>query len=262
MTKARDTANLISGGTVVMNNLTVAGTTNLQGTIRSNGFGHDNARFSAGLFGTKLDYDAQSANFTAAKTLTGGTSGATAIIGSDSDAGTTGTLTLSSFTDHFDENETITDNNSSPGSATANGTSYFPVADNTLTVVPWDNEFEDQLGTHAAGEWTVTSLPACTMYYRITIAFEIENSNTKSLTVQLEKEISSAWSVVEQATQTVDVTSAWDVPHSVTLVGFYEMPTTVTKFRVRVKSVDSGAVAAKLRGADDSCVIDMYPVLL
>lgn len=262
MTKARDTADLISGGTVVMNNLTVSGTTNLQGTIRSNGFGHDNARLYAGLFGTKLDYDGQSANFTAAATLTGGTSGATATIDSDSDAGTTGTLTLSAFTDHFDNNETITDNNGSPGSATANGTSYFPVADDTLTVVPWDNEYEDQLGTHAAGEWTVTSLPACTMYYKVIIAFEIENANTKALTVQLEEETSSVWSVVEQATQTVDVTASNDMPHSVTLVGFYEMATAVTKFRVRVKSVDSSAAAAKLRGADDACVIDMYPVLL
>ncbi len=69
-----------------------------------------------------LSYDAQSANFTAGKQLTGGTSGATATIVSDTDAGSTGTLTLSNITGTFQNNETITDDNSSPGSATVNGT--------------------------------------------------------------------------------------------------------------------------------------------
>ena len=69
-----------------------------------------------------LGYDGQTANFTAGKQLTGGTSEATATIMSDSDSGTTGTLTLSNVTGTFQNNETITDDNSTPGSATANGT--------------------------------------------------------------------------------------------------------------------------------------------
>lgn len=69
-----------------------------------------------------LDYDAQSANFTVGAKLTGGTSGATAIILEDSDGGATGTLTLGQITGTFENNETITDDNGTPGSATVDGT--------------------------------------------------------------------------------------------------------------------------------------------
>tara|TARA_B110000196_G_C21138960_1_gene662744 strand:- start:612 stop:2321 length:1710 start_codon:yes stop_codon:yes gene_type:complete len=69
-----------------------------------------------------LAYDNQSANFTAATQLTGGTSTATATIMKDTDAGTTGTLTLSNVSGTFQDGETITDDNSTPGSATVNGT--------------------------------------------------------------------------------------------------------------------------------------------
>ena len=69
-----------------------------------------------------LGYDAQSANFTAGAKLTGGTSGATGIILEDDDSGTSGTLTLGNITGTFEDNETITDDNSSPGSATSDGT--------------------------------------------------------------------------------------------------------------------------------------------
>lgn len=71
---------------------------------------------------TTLAYDAQSANFTVGKQITGGTSQATATITNDTDSGTTGTLTLSNVSGIFLNNETITDNNSSQGSATVNGT--------------------------------------------------------------------------------------------------------------------------------------------
>ena len=70
--------------------------------------------------GSTLDYDAQTANFTLGKVLTGGTSGATALIIADSDSGATGTLTLREISGTFQNNETITD--SVTGSATANGT--------------------------------------------------------------------------------------------------------------------------------------------
>lgn len=67
-----------------------------------------------------LAYDAQTANFTVGLVLTGGSSGATGKIESDTDAGTTGTLVLSAVTGTFQDNETITDTGA--GSATANGT--------------------------------------------------------------------------------------------------------------------------------------------
>lgn len=70
--------------------------------------------------GSELNYDTQTANFTAGGILTGQSSGATARIQADSDSGTTGTLTLTDITGEFLDNEIITDDSS--GSATVNGT--------------------------------------------------------------------------------------------------------------------------------------------
>lgn len=70
-----------------------------------------------------LDYDAQSANFAPGLVVTGTTSGATAIILEDSDAGATGTLTLGDITGVFQNNEPITD--SATGAATVDGTLAF-----------------------------------------------------------------------------------------------------------------------------------------
>ncbi len=72
--------------------------------------------------GSSLNYDGQTANFTAGALLTGSTSGATARIQADSDSGATGTLTLTDISGAFENNETIVDDNGSPGSATSNGT--------------------------------------------------------------------------------------------------------------------------------------------
>lgn len=75
-----------------------------------------------------LNYDTQTANFTVGATLTGATSGVTALIHAQADAGTSGTLTLKQISDTsfginnvvgFVDNEVITD--SSGGSALANG---------------------------------------------------------------------------------------------------------------------------------------------
>ena len=82
-----------------------------------------------------LAYDNQSANFTAAKQLTGGTSNATATIMKDTDAGATGTLVLSNVSGTFQDNETITDDNSSPGSATVNGTAGGAINSRGKTVL-------------------------------------------------------------------------------------------------------------------------------
>lgn len=70
--------------------------------------------------GASLDYDTQTANFTAGNVLTGQTSGATARIAADSDSGATGTLTLQDVIGTFLDNEIITDTGG--GSATVNGT--------------------------------------------------------------------------------------------------------------------------------------------
>lgn len=68
-----------------------------------------------GRISMTLAYDTQTANYATGLVLTGGTSGATAIILEDSDAGATGTLTLGDVTGTFAVGETITD--SATGSA-------------------------------------------------------------------------------------------------------------------------------------------------
>ncbi len=70
--------------------------------------------------GSTLNYDAQSANFTAGAILTGGTSGATARIVADTDGGATGTLVLRDIVGAFVDNEALTD--SITGVAVCNGT--------------------------------------------------------------------------------------------------------------------------------------------
>ena len=65
-----------------------------------------------------LPFDGQTVNFTVGATVTGGTSGATAVIISQVDAGATGTLTLQQISGIFIDNEAITD--SSTGAAVVN----------------------------------------------------------------------------------------------------------------------------------------------
>lgn len=68
----------------------------------------------------QLNYDAETVAFTAGETLTGGTSGATAVITRVVDNGTTGSLILGDVTGGpFQDDETITDG--AGGSATADG---------------------------------------------------------------------------------------------------------------------------------------------
>lgn len=71
--------------------------------------------------GSQLNYDTQTANFTEGAIVTGASSGASARIQNDSDSGTTGTLTLTDIVGEFIDNEIITDDNGTPGSATVNG---------------------------------------------------------------------------------------------------------------------------------------------
>jgi hypothetical protein len=68
---------------------------------------------------TALNYDAEVGAFTVGNTVTGGTSGATGVISSINDYGTTGTLTLTGVSGTFQDNENITDTGT--GDATVNG---------------------------------------------------------------------------------------------------------------------------------------------
>lgn len=81
-----------------------------------------------------LNYDAETAAFTAGQTLTGGTSGHTGTIVKVIDNGTTGTLWLRATSGTFQDNETITDG--AGGSATANGVRSLLI--NALTGVATD----------------------------------------------------------------------------------------------------------------------------
>ena len=85
-----------------------------------------------GYLKATLAYDGQTANFTVGKILTGTDSNARAVIIADADGGTTGTLTLKILSGSFRNDEIITDNNTTPGTAVANGTlaiSWTEIAD-------------------------------------------------------------------------------------------------------------------------------------
>lgn len=73
-----------------------------------------------------INYDGQTANFTVGETATGASSGATGIIVADSDAGTSGTLSLVQISGTFIDNEIVTD--SATGSARVNGSMTFNAA--------------------------------------------------------------------------------------------------------------------------------------
>ena len=73
-----------------------------------------------------MNYDGQTAAFNLGTTVTGSTSGATGEIAKDTGNGVSGTLKLVNISGAFQDNETITDNGSTPGSAKVNGTLIAP----------------------------------------------------------------------------------------------------------------------------------------
>lgn len=81
-----------------------------------------------------LAYDGQTANFVVGETVTGGTSGAVALVQSDSDGGAAGTLTLWVASGTFQDNEAITGNVN--GAAVVNGTATYIYAANDVLVAP------------------------------------------------------------------------------------------------------------------------------
>jgi hypothetical protein len=82
-------------------------------------FGVFHISCGARRFGSTLNYDHQTGDFTVGRTLTGGTSQATGLIVGDTDGGATGTLRLRSIVGEFIDNENISDGAS--GKAQANG---------------------------------------------------------------------------------------------------------------------------------------------
>ncbi len=88
-----------------------------------------------------LAYDGQTGNFAVGLVVTGGTSGATAVIVADDDQGAAGTLTLRRIRGVFQNNEAITD--SATGAATVDGVLITPTivagADQVLALIDPDN---------------------------------------------------------------------------------------------------------------------------
>jgi hypothetical protein len=81
-----------------------------------------------------LGYDAQTANFVVGELVTGGSSSATALVQSDSDSGSTGTLTLQVVSGAFTDNESLA--GSVNGAATANGSLSYLFAAGDIPVLP------------------------------------------------------------------------------------------------------------------------------
>jgi len=137
----------------------------------------DNDSFTGGTSGatadingtvgdTYLEYDAETSTFTVGAVLTGGTSGAKRKIVGLQDDGTTGKLLLqvdttvtgssrAAYYKDFQDDETITDDNGTPGSATANGDSTTVVSgysDITIAFVNGTVSHGGTTGTFTAGE--------------------------------------------------------------------------------------------------------------
>ena len=101
--------------------------------------------------GASLNYDTQTANFTAGAILTGASSGATARIQADADAGATGTLTLIDIKGSFIDNEVLADDNGTPGAAIANGVlSYTDATLDSVGDVAIRTAYETNVGWSAA----------------------------------------------------------------------------------------------------------------
>jgi hypothetical protein len=98
---------------------------NIEAVVLAKGINHvDYAMYhiarSARRPGSTLAYDNQTANFTVGDIITGGTSGASARVVADADAGATGTLTCTEIAGEMLDNEIIT--GALGGSAQVNGT--------------------------------------------------------------------------------------------------------------------------------------------
>ncbi len=117
-----------------------------------------------------LSYDAQSVNFTVGSLVTGGTSGATGTIVSDTDGGTTGTLRLSGVTGTFANDEALA---STPtgGVATVNGSpsNYETVATICTGLASAIDALAGIAATGASGTKVVCSLSTAGQWFGIEV---------------------------------------------------------------------------------------------
>ena len=120
-----------------------------------------------------LPYDGQSANFTVGKVVKGDTSGAFGEILYDTDSGATGTLVLAPIKGTFIDNETIRDDNGTPGVAVVNGsasTSTFGFYQETSSSVS-SGTSTDTVLVHtftATGKYRIAA-PLLDRYVRISV---------------------------------------------------------------------------------------------
>jgi len=131
---------------------------------------------------TELAYDAQTANFNVGATLTGGTSTATAIIVADTDSGTTGTLDLVYVKGTFQNNETITDNGSTPGSATSNIPSGVTTKSATYTSRQLYSYLQDTFDELGQMDDTVPMSAQTPTEFTMINSWFIDDESTKFLT--------------------------------------------------------------------------------
>ena len=141
-------------------------TKNLTGGVRyGNSVYSCNSKFGEDIYVTTLPtllYKTQTVDFEVGLTITGGTSGATATIVSDSDGGATGTLTLDNIKGVFVNDEALTD--SSTGVAVVNGTMTYT---NTAAI--------------SAGAGTVPKCEALSVYDKSLVAVNTNNNESELL---------------------------------------------------------------------------------
>lgn len=95
-----------------------------------------------------LDFDGQTANFTAGQKITGGTSGANGVLQSQADGGATGTLSLIRVNGTFQNNEALS--STTGGAAVADGTITYQ---NAVMLVPL--QFDHFAQSAGATTWNV-----------------------------------------------------------------------------------------------------------
>jgi hypothetical protein len=170
---------------------------------------------------TYLKFDAETGEFTAGETLTGGTSGATATIdgvatSTESPEGTVGILVLSSVSGTFENNETITDG--ATGSATSDGTVTDMDDDNVLvaeitadTVTVYTSGTDYMVSTFD-GRINFKSSGSVTTSSNITCIYAVEEAEFTEISMLEENEISGRFRFVsDNAAGTNYELVLWDV---------------------------------------------------
>lgn len=222
----------------------------------------------------ELPYDAQSAPFNVGATVTGGTSGAFAKIVAKTENGLSGTLhlgpvvpghdpvTLGLKGTSFVDNETITDNNGSPGSALAN------LASTSISFVKGLN-FASQTNNFTVGQTVngqTSSATGVVLAQRDGGASGIIVLGSVTGTFQHNENIRVATTVHAVANGTaIDVVgyTYWDQPVSleVGVVGAGSWTGTTCVIEAKTSSTDSGTVyVSGITPGPNSAFIDLEPL--